>query len=119
MIARVREGVVQRIQSFCYKINSKGGFPGCAGGKRSTCQCRRYRKVGSVPGLGGSSRVRNGNPFQYFHLENPMDRGAWQAIVCGSQCRTQLKQLGTWHTSSMNFMHFMMTLENNTVNKIC
>ena len=77
------------------------------------------RKVGSASGLGGSSRVRNGNPFQYFHLENPMDRGDWQAIVCGSQCRTQVKQLGTWHTSSMNFMHFMMTLENNTVNKIC
>ena len=43
------------------------------------------RDVGSVPGLGGSSGVRNGNPFQYFHLENPMDRGAWQATVHRSQ----------------------------------
>ena len=25
----------------------------------------------------------DGNPFQYFCLENPMDRGAWQAIVHG------------------------------------
>ena len=25
----------------------------------------------------------NGNPLQYSHLENPMDRGAWQATVCG------------------------------------
>ena len=25
----------------------------------------------------------NGNPFQHSHLENPMDRGAWQATVCG------------------------------------
>ena len=25
----------------------------------------------------------NGNPFQYFCLENPMDRGAWQATVHG------------------------------------
>ena len=41
------------------------------------------RDVGSVPELGGSSGVRNGNPFQYFHLENPMDRGAWQATVHG------------------------------------
>ena len=25
----------------------------------------------------------NGNPLQYSGLENPMDRGAWQATVCG------------------------------------
>ena len=25
----------------------------------------------------------NGNPLQYSCLENPMDRGAWQAIVRG------------------------------------
>ena len=25
----------------------------------------------------------NGNPFQYSCLENPMDRGAWRAIVHG------------------------------------
>ena len=24
---------------------------------------------------------KNGNPLQYFRLENPMDRGAWRAIV--------------------------------------
>ena len=26
---------------------------------------------------------RNGSPFQYSCLENPMDRGAWQATVHG------------------------------------
>ena len=25
----------------------------------------------------------NGNPLQYFHLENPKDRGAWRAVVWG------------------------------------
>ena len=25
----------------------------------------------------------NGNPLQYYCLENPMDRGAWQATVHG------------------------------------
>ena len=25
----------------------------------------------------------NGNPLQYSYLENPMERGAWQAIVHG------------------------------------
>ena len=26
----------------------------------------------------------NGNPLQYFCLENPMDRRAWQVIVHGA-----------------------------------
>ena len=35
-------------------------------------------------------------PTQYSCLENPMDRGAWQAIVHRvAQSRTQLKQLST------------------------
>ena len=39
--------------------------------------------VGSVPGLGRSPGEGNGKPFQYSHLENPMDRGAWWVIVHG------------------------------------
>ena len=38
--------------------------------------------MGLIPGLGGSPGEGNGNPFQYSCLENPMDRGAWQAIYC-------------------------------------
>ena len=37
--------------------------------------------VGSVSGSGRSPAEGNGNPVQYPCLENPMDRGAWQAIV--------------------------------------
>ena len=34
----------------------------------------------------------NGNPLQYSCLENPMDRGAWQATVYGvTKSRTRLK----------------------------
>ena len=36
---------------------------------------------GSIPGLGRSLGVGNGNPFQYSCLKNPMDRGAWSAMV--------------------------------------
>ena len=36
-----------------------------------------------IPGLGRSPGGRNGNPFQYSCLEDPMDRGTWQAIVHG------------------------------------
>ena len=38
---------------------------------------------GSIPGLGRSPREGNGNPLQCYCLENPMDRGAWQATVHG------------------------------------
>ena len=37
--------------------------------------------VGSIPGLGRSPGGGNGNPLQYFCLENPTDREAWRAIV--------------------------------------
>ena len=38
---------------------------------------------GLIPGLGRSPGGGNGNPLQYSCLENPMDRGAWWATVCG------------------------------------
>ena len=38
------------------------------------------RDVGSIPGLGRCPGEGHGNPLQYSCLENPMDRGAWQAI---------------------------------------
>ena len=41
------------------------------------------RDVGSIPGSGRSPGVGSGNPLQYSCLENPMDRGAWQATVHG------------------------------------
>ena len=37
----------------------------------------------SIPGSERPFGVGNGNPVQYSCLENPMDRGAWQATVCG------------------------------------
>ena len=37
--------------------------------------------LGCIPGLGRSPGGGNGNPLQYSCLENPMDRGTWQAIV--------------------------------------
>ena len=47
--------------------------------------------VGSVHGSGRSSAVGNGTPLQYSCLGNPMDRGAWRAIVHGvTKSQTQL-----------------------------
>ena len=39
------------------------------------------RDTGSIPGLGRSPTVRNGNPLHYSCLKNVMDRGAWWATV--------------------------------------
>ena len=39
--------------------------------------------AGSIPGSGRSPGGGNGKPLWYSCLENPMDRGAWRAIVHG------------------------------------
>ena len=49
------------------------------------------RDVGSIPGPGRSPGEGNGNPLQYFCLENPMDRGTLWATVHGvAKSRTRL-----------------------------
>ena len=48
--------------------------------------------MGSIPGSGRSLGKGNGNPLQYSCLENPIDRGAWRAVVDGiPKSQTQLK----------------------------
>ena len=56
-------------------------YSGGAGGKESSCQCRRCKKFGFDPWVGRSPGGGNGNPLQYSCLQNPMDRGDWQATV--------------------------------------
>jgi len=56
-------------------------LPRWARGKETACQCLRNKRHGSIPGWGKSSGGGHGNSLQYFCLENPMDRGAWWAIV--------------------------------------
>ena len=64
------------------------GFPVGSDGKESTCN---MGDLGSIPGLGRPSGERHSNPLQYSCLENPMDRGAWKAVVHGvKKIQTQL-----------------------------
>ena len=66
-----------------------GGFSGGTGGKELACQL----ELCSIPGSGRSPGVANGNLLQYSCLENPMARGAWQAIVHRvTNGRTRLKR---------------------------
>ena len=52
------------------------GFPRSSDGKESACDAG---DPCSIPGSGRSPGEGNGTPSQYYYLENPMDRGAWQA----------------------------------------
>ena len=71
------------------------GFPHSLVGKESACNAG---DLGSITGSGRSPGEGNGDPLQYSCLENPMDRGAWQATVhgvvrVGRDLATEAKQL--------------------------
>ena len=54
--------------------------PSDSDGKESICNAG---DLGLIPRMGRSPGEGNGNPLQYSCLENPKDRGAWQATVPG------------------------------------
>ena len=56
------------------------GLAGASDGNEFACSAG---DPGSIPELGRSSGEGNGYPLHYSCLENPMDRGAWWAIVYG------------------------------------
>ena len=67
------------------------GFPVGTSSKQPACQAG---DAGSISGSGRPPGEGNGNPLQYFCLENPMDRGAWWASVHGvTKSRTRLCDL--------------------------
>ena len=55
-------------------------LPAGSDGKESACN---VGELGSIPGLRRSLGGGHSNPLQYSCLENPMDRGAWRAVVHG------------------------------------
>ena len=67
------------------------GLPRWLISEEFACHAGDARDSGSVPGLGRSPEGGNSNPLQYSCLGNPIDRGAWQATVCGvAKSRAQL-----------------------------
>ena len=56
------------------------GLPCSSDGQESACNAG---DLSLIPGSGRSSGEGNSNPLQYSCLENPLDRGAWQAAVRG------------------------------------
>ena len=61
------------------------GFLSGLVGKEPVCNLGDAEDTGSIPGSGKSPGGGCGNPLQYSCLENPRDRGAWQATVHRSQ----------------------------------
>ena len=57
------------------------GFPGSSVVKILPANSGDAGDLGSIPGWGRFPGGENGNRFQYFCLEKPMDRGAWRATV--------------------------------------
>ena len=66
-----------------YYLWASWGFPGGTAGKEPLARAGDAKGAGSIPGLGRSHAEGNGNPLQYYCLENFMDRGAWWATVHG------------------------------------
>ena len=58
----------------------RASFPGGSDGKESACNAE---KLASIPGWGRAPGEGNGSAFYYSGLENPVDRGGWQATVHG------------------------------------
>ena len=63
-------------------VNEKG-FSGGSVIKNPPAKAGDLRDTGLIPGSGRSPGEGNGNSLQYSCLENPMDRGAWQATFHG------------------------------------
>ena len=49
--------------------------------KNTPANARGIRDAGSIPRSGRWPGGGNGNPFQYFCLENPITRGAWKTTA--------------------------------------
>ena len=55
------------------------GLPRWCCGKEPACQCKKCKRLESIPGLERFPGVGNGNSLQYSYLGNSMGRGAWWA----------------------------------------
>ena len=79
-------------------------FPQWLSSKESACNAGATGNAGLISGLRKSPGRGHSNPLQYSCLENPMDRGAWQATVHGAaKSRSQMKQRSSNSSSSIEF----------------
>ena len=91
----LRKAALRKVKLFAQDYT---GSPGGSEVKASACNAG---DLGSIPWSGRSPGEGNGNPLQYSCLENPMDGGAWWAIVPWvAKSQTRLSNFTLTHTSS-------------------
>ena len=83
-------------------LRSLLSFPGGSVVKNSPANAEN---TGSIPGWGRSPGEENGKPLQYSCLENPTDRGAWQAMVHGVAESDTTMQLSTYTQDPFHLRH--------------
>ena len=64
-------------------MDARKRYIACLNGIKEAKDICNAGDLGLIPGSGRYPGEGNGNPLQYACLENPMDRGAWQAAVHG------------------------------------
>ena len=86
------------------------GLPWCFSSKESACKAGDRGDTGSITWWGRSPGGRRGIPLCYSCQQNPMDSGAWQAIVHEvAKSRIQLKGL-SMHTIYIFIFPFLNIL---------
>ena len=76
--------------------------------KNLPANSKRQKRLGFNSGSGRCPGGEPGNPLQYSCLENPMNRGTWQATVHGvTKSQTQLKRLSKQANSQSSFKNLM------------
>ena len=64
--------------------------------KNTPASAGHIKDAGSISGLDRFPGAGNGNPLQYSCLENPTDRGTWEATVHGGHKESDTTEV-TWH----------------------
>ena len=94
------------VRTFMGAAAGVSGSPGGSVSKETACSAG---DPGAVPGSGRPPGEGNGNPLQYSCLENPKDRGAWQATVHGV-ARVRHDLLNKPPPLTFRFIHSLLCL---------
>ena len=75
--------------------------------KNSPANVGDIRDTSSIPGSERSPGGGHGKPLQYSSLQNPMDRGAWWAVVHGATKESDISEV-TQHTCHETLKCFVL-----------
>ena len=84
------------------------GFPGGVVVKNLFVNAADIRDGGLIPGSGRFPGGGNGSPLQYSCLENPVDGGAWQAIVHRGRKESDTTERLSPHTYALALIVFCL-----------